>query len=94
MRWNGSAWKAVPSPRASGVLEGVVALSPRSAYAVGAANYDLTSIGKSRPTIEHWNGAIWGSLTKPGDDCCLPFAGVTQARDGGQGVRSLRRSMA
>jgi len=59
MRWNGSSWKTVPSPQLSGVLDGVVALSRPSAFAVGAANYDLTSIRKSRPTIEHWNGTTW-----------------------------------
>jgi hypothetical protein len=59
MRWNGSTWKTVPSPRAAGVLDGIAAPSRRSAFAVGAANYDLTSIRKSRPTIEHWNGTTW-----------------------------------
>jgi hypothetical protein len=59
MRWNGSAWKSVPSPRAAAVLDGVVALSPRSAFAVGGTGDFLTSIKKSRPTIEHWNGTTW-----------------------------------
>jgi hypothetical protein len=58
MRWNGSAWKAGPSPSAAGPLGGVVALSSRNAFAVGG-NAILGSIGKSLPTIEHWNGTTW-----------------------------------
>jgi hypothetical protein len=59
MRWNGSAWRAVPSPRGGGQLDGVVALSRRSAFAVGGTGAIVGSIGKSRPTIEHWNGTVW-----------------------------------
>jgi hypothetical protein len=59
MRWNGSVWKVVPSPQANGVLDGVAALSRHCAFAVGAANYDGTSIRNSRRTIEHWNGTTW-----------------------------------
>ena len=58
MRWNGSTWKAVPSPQARGVIDGVVALSRRSAFAVGLAG-SIDSIRKSRPRIERWNGTTW-----------------------------------
>ncbi len=57
LHWNGSRWAAVPSinPPGSGLstLEGVVILSPRSAWAVGTA-YDW-----SATVIEHWNGRRW-----------------------------------
>jgi hypothetical protein len=53
VRWDGRAWKRVPSPSrgsASG-LAGVAATSARSAWAVG---YTDTSAG-SMTLIEHWN---------------------------------------
>jgi hypothetical protein len=52
-RWNGTAWKQVPSPNPGGptganYLFGVAATSATNAWAVGSGNL-----------IEHWNGTAW-----------------------------------
>jgi hypothetical protein len=53
VRWNGTAWKQVPSPApANSTLSGVAATSATSAWAVGS-----TGTGKS--LIERWNGTAW-----------------------------------
>ena len=52
-RWNGTAWKQVPSPTPGqfSQLVGVAATSASNAWAVGS---DLgTTI------VQHWNGTIW-----------------------------------
>jgi hypothetical protein len=52
LRWNGRAWKRVPSPGGLLALSGVAAVSARSAWAVGE-----TAHGKI--AIEGWNGTVW-----------------------------------
>jgi hypothetical protein len=52
-RWNGTAWKQVPSPNPGGptgsnYLFAVAATSVTNAWAVGSGNL-----------IEHWNGTAW-----------------------------------
>jgi hypothetical protein len=62
VRWNGKAWKQVPSPSPAGrdVLSGVAALSTRSAWAVGATFIGpFGSPGNARTLIVHWNGTSW-----------------------------------
>ncbi len=58
-RWNGTAWKWVPTPglNAGGLLEGVAATSASNAWAVGlAGNLSL---------IAHWNGSAWKQVPSP-----------------------------
>ena len=57
VRWNGTAWKQVPSPSPAGGgdLFGVAAVSASSAWAVGATD---TSAG-SNTLIPRWNGKTW-----------------------------------
>jgi len=58
VRWNGTAWKRVPSPgRAGSLLYGVAATSARNAWAVG----DTSKInhGSSETLILRWNGTSW-----------------------------------
>jgi hypothetical protein len=69
MHWNGSAWTIVPSPNpaiptptgADQALNGVVAISPNDAWAVGGTS-DLTGFQPAKPIAMHWNGTAW-SLT-------------------------------
>ena len=67
--WNGRAWTLVPSP-AFGVLTGVAAASPSSAWAVGSWSAGPTAI------IEHWNGTAWtwppGFCAAPSGPGCYP----------------------
>jgi hypothetical protein len=55
VRWNGAAWKRVPSPRLTGsALDGVAVASARSAWAVGYAGGLV-----KRTLILRWNGTAW-----------------------------------
>jgi hypothetical protein len=65
-RWNGKAWRAVPSPNPGGtaagdILRGVTVTGARSAWAVGS-----TMSGKVRRTlIAAWNGKAWQRVPSP-----------------------------
>jgi hypothetical protein len=59
VRWNGTAWKQVPSPAPAGsVLNGVAAISATSAWAVGQT-------GAGKALIERWNGKAWAQVPSP-----------------------------
>jgi hypothetical protein len=65
LRWNGTAWKRVPSPTRAGASElyGVTATSARNAWAVGAAGATGTSTPSS--LILRWNGIAWTRVASP-----------------------------
>lgn len=75
MHWNGSAWKIVPSPNpatpspVNGVrqtLNGVVAISPTDAWAVGNTVDTVSgSFLPDKPIAMHWNGTAWSVATLP-----------------------------
>jgi hypothetical protein len=58
--WNGRKWKVVPSPnpRECTNLNGVDAISPDDAWAVGAA-FDDNGGRVGLPLAEHWDGSAW-----------------------------------
>jgi hypothetical protein len=59
VRWNGTAWKQVPSPAPAGsVLTGVAAISATRAWAVGQT-------GTGKALIERWNGTAWAQVPSP-----------------------------
>jgi hypothetical protein len=62
LHWNGTTWSQVasPSPDSSG-LEGVTAISPTDAWAVGATVDGTTHTS----LILHWNGTAWSQVTIP-----------------------------
>jgi hypothetical protein len=65
LRWNGHAWSRIPSPNPSkdlNELDGVSAVSAKSAWAVG---YDQTGTGGYEPLILHWNGTAWSRVPSP-----------------------------
>ena len=58
LHWNGVAWSQVPAP--AGInLNAVTAMSPTSAWAVGA------HVPRRGIAIEHWNGRNWSVVTTP-----------------------------
>ena len=64
--WNGSAWTIVPSPDVrlfDDRLNGVAALSPVNAWAVG----DIKQSGyrSGNPLIVHWDGSSWRTAPPP-----------------------------
>jgi hypothetical protein len=67
--WDGTRWSRVAGPslgRDVHLLEGVSALSRRSAWAVGEActrncTLDSSGLPVTRPLTLHWNGRRWQS---------------------------------
>lgn len=59
--WDGARWRTVAAPRYGAVLNGVVALTPHDAWAVGVRNRG----GGGTTLIEHWNGTRWAIVSSP-----------------------------
>jgi hypothetical protein len=72
--WDGTAWTQVPSPRpgAISLLEGVAAVSPTDAWAVGSTARAYSRGGHIRPLIVHWDGTAWTKVPVPS----LPHTGA------------------
>ncbi|HEX8996494.1 MAG TPA: hypothetical protein VF812_10720 [Ktedonobacterales bacterium] len=82
-RWNGSVWQiitspALPSGALAGELQGVVALSPTDAWAVG--NY-TASDHTIRTLIVHWDGTSWMVTSSPDEWGELTGVAAVSARD-------------
>jgi hypothetical protein len=96
LRWNGSKWKraSLPSFPLGTVLEGVVTISQRNAWAVGEEN--------TKNLVLHWNGRSWKKVAvqNPGTveniffDVDALSAGemwmVGESRDAGGGIYEAR----
>jgi hypothetical protein len=83
-RWQGTAWRTVPSPdRPSGgsFLNAVVAVSGLDAWAVGLSR---SPDGPARTLVLHWDGRRWGITPSPnagpGDNSLVSVAAAS-ARD-------------
>jgi len=67
LHWNGATWSKVPSPNpgpAGNVLDGVTAVSPTDAWAVGS--YCTTnSCAVQDSLLLHWNGSHWSKVPSP-----------------------------
>jgi hypothetical protein len=99
-RWQGRAWRTVPSPdrRAGGsFLNDVVALSASNAWAVGLSR---SAGGPSRTLVLHWDGRRWTIISSPnagpGDNSLVSVAAAS-ARDvwavGYRDARGVLRSL-
>jgi hypothetical protein len=82
VRWNGAAWKRVPSPSPGKdeYLTGVAVTSARDAWAVGFSD------GTSTNLILRWNGVAWKRVASPqprsgGSGSSLSAVAATSARD-------------
>jgi hypothetical protein len=62
--WNGTIWSIAPSPDlgAPSALNGVAAVSPSMAWAVG---FWSDSTGRAYTLIEKWNGLTWSVVSSP-----------------------------
>jgi hypothetical protein len=83
-RWQGRAWRTVPSPdrpSASSFLNAVAALSDTDAWAVGLSR---APGGTARTLIMHWDGRRWAIAASPnagpGDNSLVSVA-AGSARD-------------
>jgi hypothetical protein len=74
MRWNGRAWKIVPSPSPlEPNLTGVSAVSASNAWAVG--DYRVGSTFNT--LILHWDGRAWGQIASPAPGTSSGLTGVS-----------------
>jgi hypothetical protein len=100
-RWQGRAWRTIPSPdRPPGgsFLNAVVALSASDAWAVGLSR---SPGGPARTLIMHWDGRRWAIVASPnagpGDNSLVSVAAAS-ARDawavGYRDARGVYRSLA
>ncbi|HLJ33309.1 MAG TPA: hypothetical protein VKU38_06655 [Ktedonobacteraceae bacterium] len=65
--WNGSAWSVVKSPTTpldGSTLNGVAAISPIDAWAVGYA-FSNSNNNEQQSLIEHWDGTTWTFVKSP-----------------------------
>jgi hypothetical protein len=88
LRWNGTAWKRVPSPNPGvpggstdlGVgLGGVSASSARQAWAVGNLS---CGCGPGPAVILHWNGTSWKKVPSPTGKSAASIGGVAASSNG------------
>ena len=83
-RWQGRAWRTVPSPdrpSAGSFLNAVVALSSSDAWAVGLSR---TRGAPARTLIMHWDGRRWAITASPnagGGDNSLVSVAAASPRD-------------
>ncbi|MFK4067354.1 hypothetical protein [Streptomyces sp. NPDC029674] len=105
MHWNGESWTSTrtpeyrfpepvpPEPGAS--LDGVVAASPKEAWAYGSHDFNHGE-AEGEPSIEHitlrWDGSRWHEQKGADQDPCLSRSVVAHDEDGGLlfGVRRYR----
>ncbi len=76
--WNGTSWSIVasPDPGAVGdILQGVAAISPDDAWAVGARQDTATFY--QHPMALHWDGAAWTAVTVPNPAGCTGHSYLT-----------------
>lgn len=93
-RWQGRAWRTVPSPdRPSGgsFLNAVVALSATDAWAVGLSR---APGGPARTLVLHWNGRQWAITASPntgaGDNALVSVAAASAQDAWAVGYRDAR----
>jgi hypothetical protein len=99
-RWQGRAWRTVPSPdrpSADSFLNAVVARSDADAWAVGLSR---SPGGPGRTLIMHWDGRRWAITASPnagGGDNSLVSVAAASARDawaaGYHDARGVYRSL-
>ena len=80
LRWNGTAWRRVPSPDpgTSRIFLDVAAASDGSAWAVGwTGSGSSTSPTSTRTLILRWNGTAWTQVPSPNPGLSDELVGVT-----------------
>jgi hypothetical protein len=93
LRWNGTAWKRVPSPAAGkvGALTGIAASSARIAWAVGCAGFCFGPGATPTTMILAWDGTAWKRVPSPSPGGLRPGGGSVLA---GVAVTSARNAWA
>jgi hypothetical protein len=81
-RWDGSAWSLVETPNVGtngDWLNGVAAVSPSEAWAVGYTAGDPATY-TSTTLVEHWTGSAWSVVPSP-NPSSDPLYGANQLND-------------
>jgi hypothetical protein len=81
-RWDGSAWTLVATPNVGANddwLNGVAAVSPSEAWAVGYTAGDPATY-TSTTLVEHWTGSAWSVVPSP-NPSTDPLYGANQLND-------------
>ena len=68
MHYDGTNWKKVPSPSVgtgASQLNGVVAVVPNDAWAVGFSRGGAAQTAPTLTLIEHWDGTSWSVVPSP-----------------------------
>jgi hypothetical protein len=93
-RWQGRAWRTVPSPdrpSAGSFLNAVVALSDSDAWAVGLSR---SPGGPARTLIMHWDGRRWAIIASPnagaGDNSLVSVAAASAREAWAVGYRDAK----
>ena len=76
--WNGSTWSisfSADPGNGGNILEGVAAVAPDHAWAVGARQ-DIGTFYQ-QPMAEHWDGATWTAVTVPEPEACTGHSYLT-----------------
>ncbi|HJT57119.1 MAG TPA: hypothetical protein VJ761_11540 [Ktedonobacteraceae bacterium] len=81
--WNGSSWSVVSTPvvGAGSQLYGVIALSAKSAWAVGD---DYDGQGDTSTLTEHWNGKAWSVVSSPNPSTMSMLYGLVNVPQSGK----------
>lgn len=81
MRWTGTAWRKVASPRLAGAgLTAVAMTSASNAWAVGTST--STTTGGAQSLILRWNGSAWTQVPSPDPSSSVSLGGVAAAPGG------------
>lgn len=65
MRWDGSAWRTVPSPNPGTLTNRLDAVTVRAADDVWAVGQCSSDDGLAEPLVLHWNGLTWNRVPVP-----------------------------
>jgi len=88
-RWNGTAWRRVPSPTPAdgGSLLGVAVGGARSVWTVGFTGSTGPGV-RNQSLIEHWNGTAWRRvpITAPADSFLVDVAVISERNAWAVGV--------
>lgn len=82
LHWNGSAWSKVPRSQlkltgSAGELSAITVVSAKDAWAAG-----FTGTSTTPSLLLHWNGTVWGTVTRLGGRLHHHHLGRRHVRDG------------
>jgi hypothetical protein len=80
LRWDGKAWTEAGATRRHGTLQGIAAVSPDEAWAVGSS--PAAGNGMNRALVQRYDGTGWSIVDGPGVPGSDVFTAAAAAPDG------------